>query len=100
MCTFNLTLSDKIMEQLKVAFPSQEDVEEFAQQQLESIFLNIISQRKNYQEKDSKVKSFNQLSSDIQQLLNITSPLKGIVPEWDINGDIYRSEALKEIYGN
>lgn len=88
MCTINLTLSDAVMEQIKPAFPSQEALVKYAQQQLENLFLKIAQQNKE-QKKSSKIKSFDQLSPEIQQLCGICH-----VAEDDLNGDNARTDAL------
>lgn len=44
-------------------------------------------------------KNREELSPEMQELLAVTAPLKGVVPEWDLNGDMCRTEALKEKYG-
>lgn len=95
MCTFNLTLSDAIIEQARPAFPSRDAMVEYAQQQLESIFKKLVRQHNLGQ----NVRSIEELSPEIQEMLSLTAPLKGTVPEWDMNGDIARTEALKEKYG-
>lgn len=100
MCTFNLTLSDDLMEQVRPAFPTQEALVKYAQQQLENIMLRLAKQQKEKQKISSKIKPVNQLSPEIQEILAATAPLQGTVPEWDLNGDMARSEALKEKYGN
>lgn len=99
MCTFNLTLDDDVMEQVRPAFPSQEALVKYAQQQLEDILKRIAKQHKESKESSTNIKSLDELSPEIQEILSMTYPLKGTVPEWDMNGDMARSEALKEKYG-
>ena len=41
---------------------------------------------------DKKVLSFDELRPELQTILNLSAPLKGTVPEWDLNGDIARNE--------
>lgn len=42
----------------------------------------------------SKVLSFDELRPELQNILKLSAPMKGTVPEWDLNGDIARSETL------
>ena len=99
MCTINMTLSDAVIEQVRPNFPSQEALVAFAQQQLETILLKVARQNKTKQAKMSKIKTIEELSPEIQELLSMTEPLKGTIPEWDLNGDTARTEALIEKYG-
>lgn len=96
MCTFNLTLSEDLVKLVRPGFPSQEAMVEYAQKQFEGIFIKFASQRRV---KESKVKSIDQLSPEMQALLTATAPLAGTVPDWDLNGDVAKNEALKEKYG-
>lgn len=43
----------------------------------------------------SKALPFNELRPELQNILTLSAPLKGSVPEWDLNGDIARNDSLK-----
>ncbi|MGM9697799.1 MAG: hypothetical protein ACI3Y0_04060 [Prevotella sp.] len=43
----------------------------------------------------SKILHFEELNPKLQKILKLSAPLKGTVPEWDLNGDIARNETLK-----
>ena len=44
---------------------------------------------------DVPILRFEELQPELQEILELSAPLKGTVPEWDLNGDIARDEALK-----
>ena len=44
---------------------------------------------------DVPILRFEELHPELQEILELSAPLKGTVPEWDLNGDIARDEALK-----
>lgn len=85
------------MEQVRPIFSSQDALVSYAQQQLERAFIKVIGQQKS---KKSRIKTLEELSPEVQTLLTATAPLAGSVPEWDLNGDVAKNEALKEKYGN
>lgn len=41
---------------------------------------------------------FDQLCPELQEILALSAPMKGKLPEWDLNGDLAREEALQEIW--
>ena len=41
---------------------------------------------------------FDQLCPELQEILALSAPMKGKFPEWDLNGDLAREEALQEIW--
>ena len=43
---------------------------------------------------ESKILPYKELRPEIQKILNLSAPLKGTVPEWDLNGDYDRNEIL------
>lgn len=45
---------------------------------------------------ESKVLSFEQLRPELQEILNLSAPLKGTVPEWDLNGDVARNDIITQ----
>ena len=45
--------------------------------------------------RSSKVLPFNELRPELQNILTLSAPLEGSVPEWDLNGDIARNDSLK-----
>ena len=45
--------------------------------------------------RNSNVLPFNELRPELQNILKLSAPLKGSVPEWDLNGDIARNDSLK-----
>ena len=36
---------------------------------------------------ESKILPYKELRPELQKILNLSAPLKGTVPEWDLNGD-------------
>ena len=44
---------------------------------------------------DIHILRFEELRPELQEILELSAPMKGTVPEWDLNGDIARDEALK-----
>ena len=44
---------------------------------------------------DTKILSFDQLRPELQDILKLSAPLKGTVPEWDLNGDMARQESFQ-----
>lgn len=48
-----------------------------------------------YEKQTSKVLPFDKLRPELQKILKLSAPLKGTVPEWDLNGDIARNNAMK-----
>lgn len=45
----------------------------------------------------SNVLSFDELHSELQDILTMSAPMKGQIPEWDLEGDIARKEVLKTL---
>lgn len=43
------------------------------------------------------VLQFDELQPELQEILDLSAPMKGTVPEWDLNGDVAREESLKNI---
>ena len=44
---------------------------------------------------EPKVLPYEQLRPELRAILSLSEPLKGTVPEWDLNGDTARNDALK-----
>ena len=47
------------------------------------------------EKRSSKVLPFKDMNPELQNILKLSAPLKGTVPEWDLNGDIARNDSLK-----
>lgn len=45
----------------------------------------------------SNVLSFDELHSELQEILTMSAPMKGQIPEWDLEGDIARKEVMKTL---
>ena len=43
---------------------------------------------------ESNILPYKELRPELQKILNLSAPLKGTVPEWDLNGDNDRNEIL------
>lgn len=66
---------------------------------VESYFLRLRDKTRSdeagTQNNSSKVLKFDQLRPELQEILNLSAPLKGTIPEWDLNGDEARNDALE-----
>ena len=47
MCTYNISVSDSLMEEIRPAFPNEEAVERWLQQQMNIILLEFASKQKS-----------------------------------------------------
>lgn len=45
----------------------------------------------------SNTLSFDKLRPELQEILTISAPMKGQLPEWDLDGDMAREEALNTL---
>lgn len=46
----------------------------------------------------TNVLPFDQLRPELQEILALSAPMKGKLPEWDLNGDLAREEVLQDIW--
>lgn len=47
MCTYNISVSDTLMENIRPAFPNEEAVERWLQQQVDMILMEFATKQKN-----------------------------------------------------
>lgn len=43
------------------------------------------------------VLSFDELRPELQHILKMSEPMKGKIPEWDLEGNLTREEAMKDM---
>lgn len=69
---------------------------------IESYLIRLRDRKDNICTPDSathkNVLPFDQLRPELQEILALSAPMKGKLPEWDLNGDLAREEVLQDIW--
>lgn len=96
MCTVNMTFEVPESKYIDIA-ALKHKVNEFVKQLIAMPTSEILLKEKEYSQ--YRVRTFNELAPEVQDLIRMTEPLKGTVPEWDLNGNITKTEVMREKYG-
>ena len=97
MCTYNITIDDSLMAQVKPTLGSDSDIAEWVQQQVELVMKNHLRQVKSDTAKrQMAMQRFAKLATAESVSLR---DLEGILPETEMSPQDYRDEYISEKYG-
>lgn len=97
MCTYNITIDDSLMAQVKPTLGSDSDIAEWVQQQVELVMKNHLRQVKSDTAKrQMAMQRFAKLAAAESVSLR---DLEGILPETEMSPKDYRDEYIFEKYG-
>lgn len=97
MCTYNITIDDSLMSQVRPTLGSDTDVAEWVQRQVELVMRNHLRQ---VGRSDAKHKSTIQRIEKLAAAETVSlRDLEGILPETNVSFDDLRSEYISDKYG-
>lgn len=97
MCTYNITIDDTLMSQVRPTLGSDSDVAEWVQKQVELVMRNHL---RKVARTDTKHKSTIQRIEKLAAAQTVSlRDLEGILPETNVSFDDLRSEYISDKYG-
>jgi len=98
MCTYNISIDDTLIEQLRPTLGSDGDVNEWMQHQIELAVLQFVQQYKSKSMRQDSIRRIVSVSEADGNTLSLRD-LEGILPASQTSFDDLRDEYISEKYG-